>query len=297
MRFDLTDEQRELGSAVRNMLTKECPPEVARTGDVKGLWPKLAALGVLGGSDFGLVESVVVCMEAGRACAPGPVPETYAAISVAHDWRDRIADGAIVTAATPYAAYADMVDAIVIGDALRSDVNVTAVPSVDPARPLFGVDGAAVTGHAYDVGALATAAYLCGLGSAMIEHAVAYAGTREQFGRVIGSFQAVKHRLADAHIAVEFARPVVLAAAWSLEHEQPDAARAASHAKLRGGRAAQVAAKAALQVHGAIGYTEECDLVIWLRRSWSMVSAFGDEADHRARIAASLARATTDGGR
>ena len=65
---------------------------------------------------------------------------------------------------------------------------------------------------------------------------------------------------------------MVLAAAWALEHEAPHAIRDVSHAKLRAARAAQIAAKAALQVHGAIGYTEECDLVVWLRRTWSMVA-------------------------
>jgi alkylation response protein AidB-like acyl-CoA dehydrogenase len=122
----------------------------------------------------------------------------------------------------------------------------------------------------------------------MIDQAVTYAGTREQFGRVIGSFQAVKHRLADAQIAVEFARPVVHAAAWALDNRQPQASREISHAKLRAGRAAHIAAKAALQVHGAIGYTDECDLVIWLRRTWSIATSFGDEAAHRGRIAASI---------
>jgi alkylation response protein AidB-like acyl-CoA dehydrogenase len=290
MRFALTAEQRELARAVREMLAKECSPDIARVGDVNAIWPKLVDLGVLGGSDFGLVEAVVVSAEAGRAALPGPLPETYAAVAVADDdWQARVTSGAaIVTAAASYAAYADIADAIVVGEALQTDVPVTAVQSVDPARPLSSVDADPASGRAYDVGALATAAYLVGLGRAMVDQAVTYAGTREQFGRVIGSFQAVKHRLADAHVAIEFARPVVLAAAWAMEQGDSNASRAASHAKLRAGRAAQTAAKAALQVHGAIGYTEECDLVIWLRRTWSMATSFGDEQSHRARIARSI---------
>jgi alkylation response protein AidB-like acyl-CoA dehydrogenase len=295
MRFALTDEQRELANAVRDMLGKECPPDVARAGDVPRVWPKLAELGVLGGDDFGLVESALVLLEAGRACVPGPLPETFAALAVADDeWTERIVGGsAIVTAAAPYAAYADSCDAVLTSDGLTAPAT-TPIDSVDPARPLFAVDGAVTEGPAYDVGALATAAYLTGLGRAMVDQAVTYAGTREQFGRVIGSFQAVKHRLADAHLAVEFARPVVLAAAWSLEHATAESSRDVSHAKLRANRAAHIAAKAALQVHGAIGYTEECDLVIWLRRTWSMTSSFGDNATHRARIAVSIRRATTE---
>src|SRR5206468_1093395 len=129
------------------------------------------------------------------------------ALTVADDdWRARITSGAaIVTAAAPYAAYAEVTDAILVGETLRTDVPTTPVQSVDPARPLWTVDAEPVRGRAFDIGALATAAYLVGVGDAMVEQAVTYAGTREQFGRVIGSFQAVKHRLADAHIAVEFA--------------------------------------------------------------------------------------------
>jgi alkylation response protein AidB-like acyl-CoA dehydrogenase len=291
MRFALTDEQRELASAVRDMLTKECPPDVARSGDVAAIWPKLADFGVFDRGDIGMVEAAVVLEEAGRVAMPGPLPETYAA-STDNEWRDRIAGGALVSAAAPYAAYADVCDGILVGTSVQTDVVTTPIDSVDPARPLFAVKGDPVSGVAFDVGALATSAYLIGVGSAMIDQAVTYAGTREQFGRVIGSFQAVKHRLADALIVVEFARPVVQAAAWSLHTEQPTAERDVSHAKLRAGRAAQIAAKAALQVHGAIGYTEECDLVIWLRRTWSLVPSFGDERMHRARIAASIARAT-----
>ncbi|MFL6238532.1 MAG: acyl-CoA dehydrogenase family protein [Actinomycetes bacterium] len=293
MRFALTGEQRELASAVREMLAKECPPEVARAGDVASVWPTFAGLGVLGDSDFGLVEAVIVAEEAGRAGLPGPLPETYAALAIADaDWRSRIASGAaLVTAAAPYAAYADAADGIAVGNALRTDLVTTSVESVDPARPLSAVDAERVTGRAHDIGALVTSAYLVGLGRAMVEQAVAYARAREQFGRVIGSFQAVKHRLADAHIAVEFARPVALAAAWGMDNDVASTERDVSHAKLRAGRAAHVAAKAALQVHGAIGYTEECDLVIWLRRTWSMTSSFGDDSTHRARIARDIARA------
>ena len=293
MRFALSDEHRELAHAARDMFAKECPPDVARVGDVDAIWPRVAELGVLGDPDFGMVETVLLLEEAGRAGVPGPLPETFAALAVADDdWRARIANGsALVTAAAPYAAYADRAAAIVSSEALRTDMTVTAVESVDPARPLFAVDAEPASGRGYDVGALATAAYLVGVASAMVDQAVAYAGTREQFGRVIGSFQAVKHRLADAHIAVEFARPVVQAAAWAMDSDVDTAVRDVSHAKLRANRAAAVAAKAALQVHGAIGYTEECDLVIWLRRTWSLTPSFGTDAAHRARIAARIGRA------
>jgi alkylation response protein AidB-like acyl-CoA dehydrogenase len=298
MHFAPSDEQRELAVAVRDMLAKECSPDAARAGDVDSVWPKLAEIGVLGltvpesrgGLGLGLVEAVGVLEEAGRVALPGPLPETYAALAVADDdWAARIASGEVrVTAAAPFAAYADTVEAIVVGDKLISGVAVTLVPSVDPARPLFDVDDTPASGAAYDVGALAVAAFLVGVGRAMVEQSVAYALTREQFGVPIGSFQAVKHRLADAHLGIEFARPVVQAAAWAMDHNTDSAQRDVSHAKVRSMRAAHFAAKAALQVHGAIGYTEECDLVVWLRRTWSLATAFGDEAAHRERIRTTL---------
>ncbi|MDX6284665.1 MAG: hypothetical protein QOG53_150 [Frankiales bacterium] len=298
MRFAPTDEQRELAAAVRVMLAKECPPDVARAGDVDRVWPKLAEIGVLGltvpesggGLGFGLVEAVGVLEEAGRVALPGPLPETYAALAVADDdWSKRIASGEVrVTAAAPFAAYADAADAIVVGDTLATGLRVSAVQSVDPARPLFEIGAEPASGAAYDVGALAVAAYLVGVARAMVGQGVTYALTREQFGQPIGSFQAVKHRLADAHLGVEFARPVVQAAAWAMDNDASTAQRDVSHAKLRATRAAEFAAKAALQVHGAIGYTEECDLVVWLRRTWSLATAFGTARSHRDRIAGAV---------
>ena len=298
MRFALDADERELAAAVRDLLAKECPPEVARAGDVAAVWPRIAEVGVLGvsvteergGLGLGAVAMAAVCEEAGRAALPGPLPETYAALAVVGD--DDVASIAagemLVSVAAPYAAYADLAQAVLVDGALARDVVTTPVESVDPARPLFAVHGDGVSGTAYDVGALAASAYLVGLAAAMVDESVAYALTREQFGRPIGSFQAVKHRLADAHLAIEFARPVVQAAAVALDTGGPTMQRDASHAKARATRAAETAAKAALQIHGAIGYTEECDLVIRLRRTWSLAASFGTVTDHRARIARSL---------
>ena len=122
-------------------------------------------------------------------------------MTVADDtWAERIASGAaVVTAAAPYAAYAEVADAVVVGGSLETDLSLTSVRSVDPARPLSSVDSDPVSGPAYDVGAVAVAAYLVGLGRAMVEQAVAYAGTREQFGRadrVVPSSEAPARRRA-----------------------------------------------------------------------------------------------------
>jgi alkylation response protein AidB-like acyl-CoA dehydrogenase len=122
----------------------------------------------------------------------------------------------------------------------------------------------------------------------MITMAADYAKERRQFGAPIGSFQAVKHLLAGAQVALEFARPVVYAAAWSLDEGLPDASRSASTAKALASEAALEAARVSLQVHGAIGYTWECDLHLFLKRAWALSEAWGSAAHHRRRVLDSL---------
>ena len=139
-----------------------------------------------------------------------------------------------------------------------------------------------------DRAAVATAAELLGLTETMITMAADYAKERHQFGQPIGGFQAVKHLLAGAQVKLEFARPVVYGAAWALDTGDPTATRAASTAKAGASDAATEAARVALQVHGAIGYTWECDLHLFLKRAWALSEAWGSAADHRASVLASL---------
>jgi alkylation response protein AidB-like acyl-CoA dehydrogenase len=135
-----------------------------------------------------------------------------------------------------------------------------------------------------DRASLATAAQLIGCSRRMLDMAVQYAKDREQFGKPIGAQQAVKHRLADALIAQELARPLVYRAAWSLATSSADAEVDVSMAKIRAAEAARFVAKQALQVHGAIGYTIECDLHMWMKRAWALAAAHGDVAHHRERV-------------
>ncbi|GAA2091664.1 acyl-CoA dehydrogenase family protein [Actinomadura alba] len=138
--------------------------------------------------------------------------------------------------------------------------------------------------QAFDRAALATAAQLIGLGRWLLDASVAHARRRRQFGAAVGSFQAVKHRLADVAIALEFAAPVVYRAAYALTHRTPTARRDVAAAKIAAGEAAGGAARGALQVHGAAGYTGELDLHLWLTRVWALRAAWGDESLHRARL-------------
>lgn len=147
-----------------------------------------------------------------------------------------------------------------------------------------GGDAAAAWRAAADGGAWAAAAVLVGVAERLVSMATDYAKSRVQFGVPIGSFQAVKHHLADALVRVEFARPLVYRAAWSLDEAEPEASMHVSMAKSAASDAACLAASVALQVHGALGYTWEHDLHLWMKRAWSLAGAWGDAGWHRARL-------------
>jgi len=127
-----------------------------------------------------------------------------------------------------------------------------------------------------------------GLGQAMLDLTVGYVTARKQFGAPVGSFQAVKHRLADALQQLEFARPPVYRAAWSVAEQSATAPRDVSMAKAMASDAAGFVGRQALQCHGAIGYTVEYDLHLYLKRTWALARACGDAAWHRDRVAAAL---------
>jgi Acyl-CoA dehydrogenase, C-terminal domain/Acyl-CoA dehydrogenase, N-terminal domain len=137
---------------------------------------------------------------------------------------------------------------------------------------------------ARDRGGWGTAALLVGLGRRMVELAVAHVSERHQFGVPVGSFQAVKHQLADAHKDLAFARPAVHRAAHSLATGAATRGRDVSMAKALAGDAAWRAGRVALQCHGAIGYTVEHDLHLYLKRTWALAKAYGDAGWHRDRV-------------
>jgi len=164
--------------------------------------------------------------------------------------------------------------------------------SVDGTRRLFEVAaGEAVETddleRAFDVAALATAAQLLGCGERLLADSVAYVKQRRQFGREIGSYQAIKHRLADVRIALDFARPLLWGAALTAAGSD-DRGRDVSAAKVACADAAYLASRAALQVHGAVGYTAELDLSLWITKVRALVGAWGTSAFHRARVLESL---------
>lgn len=151
-------------------------------------------------------------------------------------------------------------------------------------RVLDGRQGQRLWDEALERGALNVSGQLVGLAQRMLDLSVDYAAQRKQFGKPIGSFQAVKHHLADVVTKIEFAKPVLYRAVCALERGEPQTALRVSHAKLACADAAWTAARKSIQVHGAMGYTWEVDLQMFMKRAWVLDAAWGDRSFHRARL-------------
>lgn len=316
MRFALSDDQVAFRDAVRELLAKEATPAVVRAawsapeGELdRGVWDSLDAMGVLGllvpeaDGGLGLDETFLVPIleEAGRVALPHPLVETAMVAAPLLGVGTGMVASDLGGPIVPCAADTDVL-LLRWGHTLvcveRDAVEVTAVDTVDGARRAGTVshDGTgepltedpAVIELAIDRGALGTAAMLVGLGQALLDLTVGYVTERRQFGVAIGSFQAVKHHLADAALALEFARPAVWRAAWSVAHDVPTRGRDVSMAKAMASDAAELVGRKALQCHGAIGYTVAADLHLYLKRTWALARTWGDSAHHTDRVAHAL---------
>jgi alkylation response protein AidB-like acyl-CoA dehydrogenase len=321
VRFAFTDDQLAFRDAVRDLLAKACPPSIVREarerdGRVGGAWSALGEMGVLGamageeagGLGLGMLDLVLLLEETGYVALPDPIVE-HAAVGVPllAD-PDAALDGTETMTALLHQGrvhhvtmmpWSDRADRFLVFDgeavrvAPRAAVTLESCESVDGSRRLARValdgdvptlaEGAAVA-QAFDRGVLGTAAQLVGLSRRMIDMTVEYVVERRQFGVPIGSFQAVKHHLADARLALEFARPLVYRAAWSLDAGDADAPVHVSMAKALAGDAATLAGRHALQCHGAMGYSYEYDLHLFLKRAWVLAAAWGDADWHRDRV-------------
>ena len=281
-------------------------------------------LGVLapesaGGLSLSDVEAALLLEEAGRAALPEPLLETSVVVvpilcALSDDARARSLVEAVISgtaalgvslASARYVTLPPRADQILVecDDEAHlvslSDADPTPQPSVDGSRRLFHITprltqstliarGQAVRTAFEEArlrGRIGAAAELVGLGLRVVDMTAAYAKTRIQFGQPIGAFQAVKHQLADALKGVVFARPLVYRAAHSMAVADPERALHASVTKAAASDAADRAARVALQVHGAIGYSYEYDLHLWMKRIWALARTWGDAAFHRARVA------------
>lgn len=317
MRFLPTEEQLAFGEAIDDIVEAHGGPAIARswgsgdTGPGLALWKQLAESGLMalrlseeeGGLGATPVDLITVFERLGYHGVPGPLLESIVLLPslVEGETREAIASGetiatAAVTGHAPFAVDADTASArflIAGGTLARADVGER-LDSIDPTRPLARLvaEGPGreleeqTLADALDSTALAAAAALLGAGERLLHESVEYAKVREQFGRKIGEYQALKHQLADVRIALSFARPLVQGAALSLGG--PGGPRDVSAAKVFASTAASLAARVGLQIHAGIGYTEEHDLGIWLRRVPALTHAWGTPDAHRARVAAAI---------
>lgn len=317
MRFDLDTQQRDFAASIDAALGAADVPAAARAWASGNHEPGLAVWSTL--SDLGVTAlavsekydgigahpvDLVVALEAlGKWAVPGPVVESLAVAPVllAEDENgaqrsSQLASGELIATVaappiTPRALDADVAGLVLIADDIgfREAQVDTQHESIDATRRVFDVTptGGGVsldTNRAINFGVLAISAQLIGAGQALLDRAVDYAKQRSQFGRPIGSYQAVKHKLADVHIALELARPLVYGAALSLAEDSPTAARDVSAAKVAANKAAYLAARSSLQTHGAIGFTAEYDLSLWILKVRALTSAWGTSEWHRARV-------------
>jgi len=275
-----------------------------------------------GGLGMNEIDFSLVLQEVGRAALAEPVVSTaVVAVPLLRDcgntdlagtWLPRIAGGeAIVAVAqptSPLVSDAHVADLLILrsGDALyavpAAEVRSTPQPANDPSQKLFTVDfdprdewkiasgpeADRLETAALDRGALASAAQQLGACEQLIAMSVDYTSQRKQFGVAIGTFQAVKHMVANVKVMLEYARSHVDRAAHSVARDVNTRSVDVSMAKISAGEAALHAADVSLQVHGALGYTWEQDLHVWMRRAWTLDLAWGETAWHRARLASAL---------
>lgn len=275
-------------------------------------WVGLEVPDAFGGAGATFAETAVVCEEMGRAASVtgylgGAVLAVGALNALAPSvTRDRlltdVASGAARVAVAlrsldfvPDADGADHILLVADDGATVASPAVTARPVVDETRQLATVsaepgevlrfaDGAALR-RLHDRAAVAIACDSLGLAEAMLSATVSYAQVRHQFGRPIGSFQAVKHACADMQVRVAVSRQLVEDAVAAIVGDDPDAHVAASMAKSYTCAAAVNVVGKAMQLHGGIGYTWESGIHVYLKRAALNRALFGSPAAHRAELA------------
>ena len=237
---------------------------------------------------------------------PGPLDGSRIAASVAEGRltgvKAPVPDGAAADLAIVAAQERGRGVSLFIVDLHGPGVTREAMPGVDPSRPQARLtfDGApaarlgeagaglALTQALYDRAAVLTAFEQVGGAQAALDMATAYAKERYAFGRPIGSFQAIKHKLADVYVATELARSNAYYAAWALATGAPDLAVAAAAARVAATRAFELAAKENIQTHGGMGFTWAFDCHLYYRRAKALAVGLGNAAVWKERLIAEL---------
>jgi alkylation response protein AidB-like acyl-CoA dehydrogenase len=277
-----------------------------------------------GGLGMNEVDFILLAQECGYVALPEPlvhnvlvaVPlinslkdESIKGQSIKEQWLQKIAAGeakvAVGLEQNLLVEDAHIADLLLLqhGDEIHAvtpdDVTLTYNESVDPSRKLYRVDwtpstatcvasgdeGRELINATINRGALGCAAQALGLTQRMLDLSVQYTGDRHQFGKPIGSFQAVKHHMANVAVRWEYAKAPVYRAAYAVANHQINTGLNVSHAKLVACEAAQLAAKNCIQVHGAMGYTWEVDLQIFVKKAWALNNTWGDSGFHKSRVA------------
>ena len=287
-------------------------------------WSQLAELGLTGmtvpeaygGLGMNELDFVLLAQECGYVALPEPLVNT-ALVSVpllrdiggeiAANWLPKVATGeakvVVGLAQNRLVEDAHVADLLLLQQggvllaATPEQVSLRHNESVDPSRKLYAVDvtgqpleaaagvrAEALIADALNRGALGSAAQALGLAQRMIDSTVQYTSERQQFGKPVGSFQAVKHQMANVAVQLEYAKAPTHRAAYALASGQAIAPHAVSHAKLVACDAANLAARNCHQAHGAMGYTWEMDLHIFMKKAWALANCWGDAGFHKARI-------------
>jgi len=319
--FDLDDGERALQQGIRDVCARLFPMERVRaleqeTGGLdRKLWRELGDAGVFAlrrpepdGVGLGMTQAVLVFEELGRSIVPGPLVSTHLAAGIV----DGAASGERIVGMTERGrgpamiGHLDVIDVLLVADTdglwTVDPASVRASPiarPLDPLTPMHLAEELPQGERAAEAGSLGRwrlegaaliAAMSVGIASACVEQAVAYAKERKQFGRAIGSFQAVKHICADMLVRAELARAAVYAAGVMLDDTASgNAERQVAGARLLAVEAAIANGKANIQVHGGMGYTWEVDAHLYLKRAMLLATRFGRADSLAESIAQTLA--------
>lgn len=301
MYFLPTSDQLDLSRGVRDLLAARLPLDRLESTDRAALWQALVDTGVFAlrtELGLGMVDAVLVFEELGRAAVPGPLVGTFLAAGRV-DGRVAVVEAQRHPLLVTHLEDATALLVVEPGSAWLADP-VTGTPVAEPLDPLSPVhELASVPGGAGDAladgglvgmhGALLTAAIQVGLAARLTDLAVEYAKQREQFGAVIGSFQAVKHLCADMFVRAELARAALHAAAVAADDDEAgDVRRAVAAAKLLADEAATGNGRSCVQVHGGMGFTWEVPVHFLVKRAWVHATEFGTADEHAEALATLL---------
>jgi|SRR5579863_68021 len=241
-----------------------------------------------------------------RICR-GEARSTLAIVEASTSWDPTdaklVADNGKLTGEKLFVLDADVADFILVAsqsgvflvEAQAPGLSITPMPALDLTRNFYAVEfhntpaeklgNGANLGRAFDVATVALVAEMVGGMQRVLDQTVNYAKMRKQFGKPIGTFQAVQHQCADMYLETESSRSAAYYAAWALEHDAPDAATATSIAKMYASDACRTVGNRSIQIHGGNGFAWENDLHLYYRRAKASETMLGDATFHRERIA------------